>query len=561
MLAELRIANFAVIEQLTLQFQEGFTVLTGETGAGKSLLIDAIALLLGGRASVDQIRTGADEAQIEAAFVIPSEHPLLSRLCHEGIVRPEERELVVRRVLSRSGRHRAYLNGVLSPLRAIEELAGTLVDIHGQHDQQSLLSPPMQMDALDAYAGLLDTRARYEGKYLEWKERARELDELRRSAGEQAQREELLRFQLHEILEAGIEQGEEQRLSVERARLVHVHRLGELAQEVYAGLTEDEHGVEGVMGRVCRLLSELRQLDPGCGETADLAETAASQLKDVARCVRQYADSLEADPERLAAVERRLDLLHRLAKKYGGSADAVVEKGRQLKGQLETVENHGGWLEESERRVAESFHEASDLATLLTRKRTEAAKRLCRGVKEELAGLKMDGAKFEISVVADGGADGLKPGGRDRVEFHVSTNPGEPPKPLSRVASGGELSRIMLALKTILAERDRVPVLIFDEVDAGVGGAVAAAMGKRLRALSAFHQVCCITHLPQIASQAQHHLLVEKRQERDRTVTSVKPLAERGREEELARMLGGLTVTKKVRETAAEMISAAKPGR
>ncbi len=561
MLTELRIANFAVIEQLSLQFHEGFTVLTGETGAGKSLLIDAIALLLGGRASIDQIRTGEEEAQLEAAFSFPSEHPLLARLRAQGVLRSSERDLIIRRVLSRSGRHRAYLNGVLSPVHAIEELGGTLVDIHGQHDQQSLLSSLAQLDALDAYAGLEESRARYEQRYFEWKERIRQLDESRRLIREHAQREELLRFQLQEILDAQIQQGEEDRLSAEHTRLAHAHRLGELAHEVYVGLTGDEHGALSTMGRVCRLLSELRHIDPDCGETAQVAEEAAVQLKELAGRVRGYVGSLEADPRRLATVEQRLDVLHRLAKKYGGSADAVIERGRQLQEQLDAVENDENRVAELERQAAEVFRQTSELAALLSRKRMEAAKRLRREVTEELSALKMDRAKFDILVEADAAIEALGSSGRDRVEFHVTTNPGEPPKPLSRVVSGGELSRIMLALKTILAERDRVPVLIFDEVDAGVGGAVAAAMGKRLRALSAFHQVFCITHLPQIASQAQHHLLVEKRQEKNRTATSVKRLVDSGREEEIARMLGGLTITKKIRETAAEMMTAAKPRR
>ena len=558
MLAELRIVNFALIEQLSLQFQSGFTVLTGETGAGKSLLIDAIALLVGGRASTDQIRSGEDEAQLEAAFHLPDTHPLLQRLRLHEIIGQNESELILRRVLSRSGRHRVYVNGSLCPLRVLEELGGTLVDIHGQHEQQSLLATAKQLDALDAFGRLFELRGRYEQAYQGWKELRTQLDALQRDVVDRARREDMLRFQAQEIEQACLLPDEEERLRSERQRLVHAHRLRELAHEAHAELQADEQGVLTRLGRIGRVLAELAQTDPAMGDCEQAAAESAIQLKELAGRLRDYVQQLEADPDRQAVVEDRLDLIQRLKKKYGGSVEAVFVTGRQVQEELQLLDNREERTAELTARLDEEARRLRTLAQQLSKKRIEAAKRMTTLVEAELVALKMEQAIFQVTVSSDESAEGLGPAGRDRVEFLLSSNPGEPPRPLGRVASGGELSRIMLALKTVLAEMDQVPVLVFDEIDTGVGGAVAAAMGTRLRKLGAFHQVFCITHLPQVASQAEHHLLVEKGLESQRTSTSVRALKGMGREAEIARMLSGPTITKKVRETAAELIAGAK---
>jgi DNA repair protein RecN (Recombination protein N) len=558
MLAELRIVNFALIEQLSLQFQSGFTVLTGETGAGKSLLIDAIALLVGGRASTDQIRSGEDEAQLEAAFHLPYTHPLLQRLRLHEIIGQNESELILRRVLSRSGRHRVYVNGSLCPLRVLEELGGTLVDIHGQHEQQSLLATAKQLDALDAFGRLYELRGRYEQAYQGWKELRAQLDALQSDGVDRARREDMLRFQAREIEQAGLLPDEEERLRSERQRLVHAHRLRELAHEAHVELQADEQAVLTRLGRIGRTLAELAQTDPAMGDCEQAAMDSVIQLKELAGRLRDYAQQLEPDPDRQAVVEDRLDLIQRLKKKYGGSVEAVLLTGSRVQEELQLLDNREEKTAELIARLDEEARRLSTLAQQLSKKRIDAAKRMMRLVGAELAALKMEQAIFQVTVSSDESVEGLGPAGRDRVEFLLSSNPGEPPRPLGRVASGGELSRIMLALKTVLAEMDQVPVLVFDEIDTGVGGAVAAAMGTRLRKLGSFHQVFCITHLPQVASQAEHHLLVEKGLESQRTSTSVRVLKGMGREEEIARMLGGLTITKKVRETAAELIAGAK---
>ena len=558
MLAELRIVNFALIEQLSLQFQSGFIVLTGETGAGKSLLIDAIALLVGGRASTDQIRSGEAEAQLEAAFHLPDTHPLLHRLRLHEIIGQNESELILRRVLSRSGRHRVYINGNLCPQRVLEELGGTLVDIHGQHEQQSLLATARQLDALDAFGRLLELRGSYEQAYQRWKELRTQWDALQCDLVDRTRREELLRFQAREIEQAGLLPDEEEQLHNERRRLVHAHRLKELAHEAHVELQADEQAVLTRLGRIGRTLAELGQTDPEMGSCEQLVMESAIQLKELAGRLRDYAQQLEADPERQVVVEDRLDLIQRLKKKYGGTIESILAMGKGVQEELQLLDTHEARTAELTAQLDEESRRLRTLAQQLSKKRIDAARRMTTLVEAELIALKMEQAIFQVTVASDESADGVGPIGRDRVEFLLSNNPGEPLRPLGRVASGGELSRIMLALKTVLAEMDQVPVLVFDEIDTGVGGAVAAAMGTRLRKLGAFHQVFCITHLPQVASQAEHHLLVEKGLEGQRTSTSVRALKGIGREEEIARMLGGLTITKKVRETAAELIAGAQ---
>lgn len=558
MLAELRIVNFALIEQLHLQFETGFTVLTGETGAGKSLLIDAIALLVGGRGSVDQIRSGEDEAHLEASFDLSGARQLIQELRAKDLLGPQESELVVKRILSRSGRHRVYVNGSLSSLRALEELGGTLVDVHGQHEQQSLLATARQLEAVDAFGSLVEVRAVYESAYLEWKRVAAELDDLRRAGAEGTRLEELLRFQAAEIEQAALSVDEETRLQAERQRLGHARRLRELVELSYAELQGDERGILMQIARLGRLLGELAQTDETMTNCASAVHEATIQLKDLSGRLRDYAADLGADPARQAVVEDRLDLIQRLKAKYGGSVEAAIAAGARAREDLQAMENRDSRIAEAAKRLDEAGVAVIGSAEHLTKKRREAAKRLTGLVAKELTALKMQHTAFEITVDGEEALDRFGPKGRDRVEFLLSSNVGEPPRPLARIASGGELSRIMLALKTVLSDSDHVPVLVFDEVDAGVGGAVAAAMGTRLRKLGSLHQVFCITHLPQVASQADHHLLVAKGHEGKRTTTSVKLLTGCRREEEIARMIGGETVTSKVRATAAELIAGAK---
>jgi DNA repair protein RecN (Recombination protein N) len=558
MLTELRISNFAVLEQLALTLDAGFTVLTGETGAGKSLLIDALSLLVGGRASSDQIRFGADEAQLEASFQIPADHPIGRTLRDQGILDKEESQLVIRRVIARSGRNRVYLNGVMSPVHVLEEFGGTLLDIHGQHDQQSLLATQTQLDALDAFGRLHTVRERYRTAYGEWIRLRQERDALAGKIQQAAQREDYLAFQKHELDDAALTLGEEEALQGERRRLGSSQRLNELAAEVQERIQGEQGGVLANLSLVERALAELAQIDPDTQGTGRLATDAKVLMREVADCLRGYANRLDSDPMRLATIEDRLALIQKLKKKYGGTVEAVLETHRCVREELEGLQHSDEQLERYDRLIREGVREVARTAKELTDKRADAAKRMTKSVRRELDALKMGQTQFTVQVLTGEGEHAYGPEGADRAEFVLSTNVGEPLKPLSRVASGGELSRVMLALKSALAGVDRVPVMIFDEIDTGVGGAVAAAIGKRLKDLGRFHQVLCVTHLPQVASQADHHWCVEKTQVKSRTQTSVRLLTGIERESEIARMLGGATVTKKIRETAAELIAGTK---
>ncbi|MDH4098119.1 MAG: DNA repair protein RecN [Nitrospira sp.] len=557
MLTELRISNFAVLEQLDLSIDAGFTVLTGETGAGKSLLIDAITLLMGGRASSDQIRHGEDEAQLEAAFQIPPGHPMLDRLRAQEILGPHDSQLIIRRVIARSGRNRVYLNGVMSPVHMLEEFGGTLVDIHGQHDQQSLLAPSIQLDALDAFGRLQELRERYRSAYRDWTGACRERADLALKIQEAAQREDYLTFQLQELDDAALQVGEEETLQSARRRLGSSRRLGELAAEAQERIQADHMGILPNLALVERALGELAQMDPDMEGTGRLAADAKVLLKETADCLRGYIDRLDDDPARLAEVEDRFALIQKLKKKYGGTMDAVLETHRRVRDELEGLRHSDEKLEGHDRLIREQREAVVRRARELSDQRKEAATRMTKVVRRELDALKMGQTQFVIQLVTGEGDEAYGADGADRAEFVLSANAGEPLKPLSRVASGGELSRVMLALKSALAGVDRVPVIIFDEIDTGVGGAVAAAIGKRLKELGRVHQVLCVTHLPQVASQADHHMCLEKSQVKNRTVTTVRPLSGIGREGEIARMLGGETVTKKIRETAAELIGGA----
>jgi DNA repair protein RecN (Recombination protein N) len=555
MLTELRISNFALIGQVSLQLTSGFQVLTGETGAGKSILVEAIGLLVGGRAAVEQIRADADEAVVEGCFCV-GQGSLLESLRADGLLGPADSDLIVRRVVSRSGRHRIYLNGNLAPLHVLQRLAGTLVDIHGQHEQQSLLSTKTQLDALDALGQLQDLRLEYAARYERWTTRRREIEDHERSLADRREREDFLRFQARELIEADLHPGEDEALEVERNRLANGRRLSELAGDAYDALYGEDAAVLTRLGTVAERIRSLRTIDSEAAGWVSVCEGAAAQLRELAHALRAYQDGLEHDPERLTHIEDRLDAMQRLKKKHGTTVAGLLQKREELTGQLDAFSSAGSRAAELKDLLESDGSELERVARRLSAARRRTAEVMETRMHKELGALRMEHTRFHVQVTTPEGAD---PGatGRDRVEFLLSANPGEPLMPLSRVASGGELSRIMLAMKTVLAKADTVPVLVFDEIDAGVGGAAAAAMGERLRALSEYHQVLCITHLAQVASQATTHFLISKAVEKKRTVTRITRLTPSSRRDEIARMLGGLTVTPSARKTASEMIGEA----
>ncbi len=557
MLTELRIRNFAIIEEIGLEFAEGFTVFTGETGAGKSILVDAVDLLVGGRASADLIRGGAEEAEVSGVFSLAAGSPVSKFLQEQDLIGAGENDLILRRILSRAGRNRVHINGRPAPLNVLQSLRGLLVDIHGQHEHQSLFKPAVQLDLLDDFGGLADARAEYAAAFDAWRGLDARLAARRATLADRQAREDLLRYQVEEMTGANLRAGEDRELERERLLLSQGRRLAELAQATYGPLYEEEPSLLQGLGSLAGSLKELAAIDNEMTEDRDRLAEALAQLTDLAQRLRAYRDKLEFDPERLDKVEERLDLIHRLVKKYGGSLEEVVRRGEQAKRDMQELESGDEALKELSKQVADGREKVVKLAQALSRKRTKAGGELEKRLERELKDLRMDHARVRISVGQEAGADGpqLTSTGCDHVEFLFSSNLGEAPQPLARIASGGELSRVMLAMKTVLAEQDRVPVLVFDEVDAGIGGAVSEVVGKRLQNLSRHgHQVFCITHLAPIAAQAQRHFAVAKAAKSGRTVTQVERLDKAGRVEEIARMLGGETITPKIRSTAAEML-------
>jgi DNA repair protein RecN (Recombination protein N) len=553
-LTELRISDFAVIDCVKLECAAGFLVFTGETGAGKSILVDALSLLVGGRATAEYIRAGTEEAVIEAAFAVPGSGPLAASLQAAGYVAGGAQELIIRRILSRSGRHRIYINGQLAPLHLLESLAGRLIDIHGQHDQQSLLALDAQREALDAFGRLTGLRADYAEAFHGWQASRQELEEAVRAAEDRRKREDLWRFQERELDEARVQPGEDIALAQERQRLAHAHRLSELADHAYDLLYGGEDSLLSGLGRLQGLLKELAGIDPQTQAWAGQCEEAGVPLQELAAALRNYRGMIEHDPARLAEVEERLDRLHRLIKKYGGSLDTLLAHAVQVRAEVAALGDADAAVDRLQEAAEQARGRLEEQARKLSEKRKQAAAKLESKLAKELAALRMEGTKLHVAVRPTADEQGYGPHGADHVEYQLSANQGEPLLPLGRIASGGELSRVMLALKTILADTDRVPVLVFDEIDSGVGGAVAAVMGKRLKALGEIHQVLCVTHLPQIASQATTHYRVDKAIVQGRTVTRVRRLDAEARREEIARMLAGLTVTQAVRKTAAEML-------
>lgn len=554
MLTELRISNFALIDQLHLELPPGFLVLTGETGAGKSLLIDALVLLTGGRASAEHIRFGADEALLEACFIISPTHPLTIRLQRDGYLLPDQQDLIVRRMLSRSGKNRNFLNGQLASLQTFQDIGPQLVDIHGQHDQQSLLSPKTQLKMLDAFGNLEDVVDRYQQMHREWFEKKAALDEYVVRLRDQANRQDILQYQYDELVKMQLQSGEEETLSQEYHRLKHSGRLGELSNQAFTALHEGERSVLDHLGEVTEWVQELAKIDAQGEPWVPLVEAATVALREVTDNLRDYRTQIEYDPERMDRIDSRLAGLQRLKKKYGKPIEDLVELTQILKQDLALLQNGEEQVAHLQAEVTSRYESMKALAEELSDRRKTVAKHLVKEIKRELAALKMSTMEVEGNIEMANGDNRFGLTGMDRVEILLAPNPGEPLMPLGRIASGGELSRIMLALKTVFAENDQTPVVIFDEIDSGIGGEAGMVMGSRLRQLAQFHQVCCITHLPQIASQAHAQFVVEKTTLDDRTLTKVHEVTGVHRETEIARMLGGGTLTPTIRKTAGEML-------
>jgi len=544
MLRQLRIRDFAIIDDLTVSFEHGLNVLTGETGAGKSIIVDALGLALGERAQADMVRAGRSETVVEAFFDI-SGHPVLERL---GIAADDG--IILRRNLSSSGKSRAYVNDTMVNVQTLFEIGRSLVDIHGQHEHQSLLSGENQRAVLDAYGKLMDERSELERLFYEAKSIRDEMSALRTNIRDREQRIDLLRFQINEIEAASLKAGEKEALMGERAILSNLARLNELTTSVYSLLYAEDGSLSEKLSAAITMLREVSAIDQGIADILNLLESASPLIEDAAVSLRRYRDRYDLDPRRLDAIDDRLDLIKRLERKYGDGIEGVLRYRDEAEKELQCLTLSGDRLKDLEDSLADKEKRLYEQAAKLSEMRKRVSGMIENAVKASLRELAMDKAEFRIDIRPVP----VSSTGMDEVQFLFSANAGEPPRPLSRTASGGELSRIMLALKGILAEVDRIPVLIFDEVDAGIGGRTAESVGMRLKEIAKRHQVLCITHLPQIAAMADIHIMVEKLQKRDGVRIRVKDLSAEEREEEIARMLSGKITDISVRH-ARELLS------
>jgi DNA repair protein RecN (Recombination protein N) len=555
MLLEIRIRNFAVIESVTVLFGPGLNVLTGETGAGKSMLIDAILLLRGARAQSDVIRADTETATVEAVFRVEPRSPVAVALEEAGLA-VEDDQLVVRRELSRSGRHRAFVNDSPVTVGLLERLGDQLVEVHGQHEHQRLLEPARQLELLDRFADAEDLRERVAGLVTKYRAARGEVERARAATRDRAQREDLLRFQLSELDAARLRPGEEEELRQERKRAQNAERLQSGLVEAAALLEDEQDSATARLHRGTRLLQDLGRVDPAFTGPVEALDGARALLEDALAAIRSLRDAVCVQPGRLEAIDERLDALTRLKRKYGDTEEAMLRFRDEAVAELDRLSRHEEILAEQERLLAELHAELAEAAGGLSDRRRAAAERLGPAAERELRALGMERAVFRITLDR-GPLEEVGTRGLDRVEFRLSTNPGEEVRPLARVASGGELSRTMLALKTVLAKADRVPTMIFDEVDAGIGGRVASVVAEKLAAAAAGRQVLCVTHLAPIAARAHHHVRVVKSVRAGRTRVGADALSGDARVDEIARMLAGDKLTDTARRHARELLGGA----
>jgi DNA repair protein RecN (Recombination protein N) len=565
LLAQLTVRNVVLIEQLVLELAPGFNVVTGETGAGKSMVVDALSLVLGGRARPDLVRGGAEEAEVEALFELSPGSRAAAKLEAAGI--PSERELVVRRVVQAEGRSRAYVNGRLCTATQLAEIAADLCDIASQHESVSLTDPATHIDYLDAFGQLGPARQALASMVDELASLSSELETLRQAERGRAEREEFLSFQLREIDDVGPQAGEEHELESERARLRHAERLSEATRRSAERLSEGEGTVCDELARLSGEVDRAAQIDDSLAPLARAIEGARLELADAGRALARYADGVQSRPDRLVEVDDRLFRLQKLLRRHGPTTEDLLAHRAAVAEELETLASSEGRIPGLTADRQRKLDLASSAARALSVRRREAAARLGEAIERELAHLAMGRAKVVVDVARTTGAgsdaglsvDGARLGrsGLDRVEFLIAPNKGEEPRPLRRIASGGELSRSLLALKRVLAGSGPAGLYVFDEVDAGVGGAVAEVIGHAIADIARHRQVLCVTHLPQIAALADTHFVIEKSETKGRTRATARRLSGgKERVDEIARMIGGVTVGQATRRAAEELLTA-----
>lgn len=553
MLLEIVVENYAVVERVRVRFHAGLNLLTGETGSGKSIVVDALGLVLGGRASADMVRSDTERARVAAIFEVPKDAGLLGLLDQAGAP-VEEGELLIEREVLAGGKSRAFLGNRPVTIALLREIAPFLADIHGQHEQQQLFSSAAQLRSLDDFAGLEGQHEEVAGLFRRWKSIESELEELNRSEQEKLRMADLWSFQRKEIDTAALHPGEDAQLEQERLVQRNMAKLQDNANAAYAALYEEQSSVSAQLRTALKKVEELARIDTSLQRVAETLQSAAIGVDDASDSIRDYMDKLEADPKRLDEIESRLALIERLKRKYGSSLDDVLTFLEDVRAKMEAIETAGDRRTKLEQDLAQASAAYQERAAALTSARKAAADKLAKKVETELGSLALESAVFRIEVLQANWSEN----GADRVEFLISANAGEEPRALEKVASGGELSRIALALKTSLGNRESASgvrrTLVFDEIDTGIGGGVAEAVGRKLKKLSSANQVLCVTHLAQVAGFADHHYSVEKREVKGRTVAEIEELTGDERTREIGRMLSGQKVTPEALKQAEQLI-------
>ena len=570
MLSELRIENFAIIDRLELKFHPGLNIFTGETGAGKSIIIDAVESLLGSRADATQVRAGAERANLEATFEIPEavSQSVQAILEREALVE-ENSQVTLGREIRTNGRSVARVNGRQVSVGLLSELGEYLVDVHGQSEHLSLLRVRKHLGLLDRFAQVEDVLARYQNQYAALHNLRKELQELRQAETDAARRQDILTYQINEIESARLRPGEEEELRDERNRLANAEGIAAVVQQTLQVLDDglpESPAITDLLGQVVTLLGNLARMDPKQNHLSEQVQAAQDSVEDAAVSLRDYLERIEFNPKRLDQVEDRLNLIHNLKRKFGDTIQAVLAFAEKSRQQLDQIAHAGERIVALEAEEKHLLEQLGKDGTVLSQKRHAAAEKLEKAMEVELDTLKMSGAHFKVAFETRLHADGvpLEDGrrvafdvhGLETVEFLVAPNPGEGLKPLVKIASGGETSRLMLAIKNVLARADQVPTLIFDEIDQGIGGRVGSVVGRKLWELARQHQVLCVTHLPQLAAFGEQHLQVQKLVLEGRTVTQVESLSGERRLLELAQMMG--EVSDGTRQSAQELIDAAR---
>lgn len=550
MLTLLQIRNLAVVNELGVEFRPGLNVITGETGAGKSILVGALSLLLGERADRSLIRTGESQCSVECVFALDDTDGVDRALVDAGAEPCRDGQLILRRAINSSGGGQAYANGSAVTLAVLKKIGDHLVDMHGPHDHQSLLNPDFQMDILDSFALLGPDRAAYEAAFdalcgLRARRQALDCDDTR--VEEQM---DFLAFQAREITEAAPADGEEEQLKAEHARIANAHRILETADAACRALTDAEGSASDSLAQVQARLAEIEKIVPESAEWMAEARTAAVHVQELSRSVSSYAHGIEPDPERLQWLEDRLAVYQKLRRKYGNSVAEILAFLRRTTERLDDLRTRGRRISELDKLIAEGDSRVRELGKALGKARRLAARKLAAKITAELSDLGFGGGAFDVTLT------GTEPSrsGTDGIEFGFAPNVGETMRPLAQIASSGEISRVMLATKAVLSAHDKIPVLVFDEIDANVGGEMGAAMGAKLMRIASAHQVLCITHLPQVAAFGATHFAVSKEVRSDRTFTAIRPLTEEERVREIARMIGGRASTALTLENAREML-------